>query len=521
MAMTEPVGHVTTVSGWQMTANLEPEKDKTPSFRIGAMVKVPVDGTQAIGSISSIQTELSPPRRVIVADLVGELVTENGAVRFVRGVSSHPTPGAPVHRASETDLKAIYDVPSVPSIRVGSLYNDAGTPAYVLIDELLSKHFAVLGTAGTGKSSAVVLILSAILSGHPNAHVVLLDPHNEYSHAFGDLADVISVDNLQLPLWLLDLEEADRALVRGGTAFEQDSQVMILKDAIAWARRHFDDRFSSPFITVDTPTPYRVFELLRFINDEMGRLGKPDTTAPYLRLRTRIESLREDRRFSFMFPAGDRDTLPQIVQRLLRIPVNGKPLTIVDLSGVPSEIVDVVVSMICRVIFDFSLWSDRSKRPPFLLVCEEAHRYVPSNERVGFDATRKEITRIAKEGRKYGISLALVTQRPAEISLEALSQCGTVFAMRLGADADQNFIARAVPDAARGMLTALPSLPQRETIVSGDGVRLAMRIRFDELPPERLPRSESARFSQAWQHDGADETFVEDGIRRWRSQRRS
>jgi uncharacterized protein len=521
MGSNDPLGHVTTVSGWQMTANLELEKDATSSFRIGAMVKVPVNGTQAIGAISSIQSELSPPRRVIVADLLGELITEGDAVRFIRGVSNYPIPGSPVHRASDRDLKAIYDRPPVPSIRVGSLYNDPGTPAYVLIDELLTKHFAVLGTAGTGKSSGVVLILSAILAGHPNAHVVLLDPHNEYSTALGDLADVITVDNLQLPLWLLDLEEAERALVRGGTSFEQDSQVMILKDAIAWARRHFDEKFPSSSVTVDTPTPYRTFELLRFINEEMGRLGKPDTSAPYLRLRTRVESLREDRRFNFMFPAGDRDTLSQIVQRLLRIPVKGKPLTIVDLSGVPSEIVDVVVSMICRIIFDFSLWSDRTKRPPLLLVCEEAHRYVPSNQRVGFDSTRKEITRIAKEGRKYGISLALVTQRPAEISLEALSQCGTVFAMRLGADADQNFIARAVPDAARGMLTALPSLPQREAIVSGDGVRLAMRIRFDDLPPEHQPRSESARFSEAWQKDEVDEAFVEDGIRRWRSQRRS
>lgn len=517
----ESLGQVISVSGSQVTASLETEKTSARSLRIGAVVKTPVNGTQAIGAISAVLTESSPPRRVLVADLVGELYTEGDTLRFTRGVSNYPVPGAPLHSASDEDLKAIYDRPHVPSIRIGSLYNNPETPAYVLIDDLLTKHFAVLGTAGTGKSSAVVLILSAILAGNPNAHIVLLDPHNEYSPAFGSLADVITVDNLQLPLWLLDFEEAVRALVRGGTAFEQDSQAMILKDAIAWARRHFDDKLTSPSITVDTPTPFRVFELLRFINDEMGRLGKPDTSAPYLRLRTRIESLREDRRFAFMFPAGDRDTLSQIMERLLRIPVAGKPLTIVDLSGVPSEIVDVVVSLLCRIIFNFSLWSDRARKPPLLLVCEEAHRYVPSNERVGFDATTKEITRIAKEGRKYGISLALITQRPSEISLEALSQCGTVFALRLGSEVDQNFIAKTVPDAARGMLTALPSLPQREAIVSGEGVRLAMRIRFDELPPERQPRSESARFSESWQRDDADRAFVEDSIRRWRSQRRS
>jgi uncharacterized protein len=523
ITMAEQLGRVTSVSGSQITAALETDS-MVDWLGIGTVVKVSGAKADTICAIVSVQAEtLEPQRLVLVADLIGQIAKDGADNRFTRGVSHYPIPGAPLHVADERDLKAIYGRPSEPSIRVGTLYNDATTPAYVLIDDLLAKHFAVLGTTGSGKSSAVTLILSAILAARPNAHVILLDPHNEYTLAFGDLAEVVTVDNLRLPLWLLDFEEAVRALVRGGTTFEQQSQTMILKEAITWARRHYDGNpvISPGSISVDTPVPFRVFELLRFINDEMGRLGRPDTATPYMRLRARIESLREDRRFAFMFSGTEDDSLAQTVGRLLRIPVSGKPLTIVDLSGVPSEITDVVVSLLCRIIFDFSAWSDRERMPPLLLVCEEAHRYVPSDERVGFDATTRAVTRIAKEGRKYGISLALVTQRPSELSANALSQCGTIFAMRLGSDADQQLIEKTLPDAARGMLTALSSLPQREAMVSGESVRLPMRIRFDDLPSDRHLRSEGLSFSDGWRSDPTSTEFLEDGIRGWRLQRRS
>ena len=199
----------------------------------------------------------------------------------------------------------------------------------------------------------------------------------------------------------------------------------------------------------------------------------------------------------------------------------GKPLTIIDLSGIPSEVADVVVSLTCRLIFDFALWSDRERMPPILLVCEEAHRYVPASASVGFSAATRAVGRIAREGRKYGISLALVTQLPSELSSPALAQCGTIFALRLGHYLDQRFVGTALPDAARGMLTALPSLRTQEAVVFGEGVPLPMRIRFADLPPERRPRSESAHYSRAWQVDKVDAAFLDDGVRRWRTQSRS
>ena len=522
--MGETLGRVITVSGSQITATLDADYSFERSIRVGATVKVRSADCEVVGVIGTVQAEDGDRARATI-DLLGEIVSSpSGRSHFTRGVSQHPISGAPVLPMTEADLAAVYAGSSVADIRIGALYNDPARPAVVAMDTLLAKHFAVLGTTGSGKSCAVIVILSAILADHPNAHIVVIDPHNEYSAAFGELAEIVNVDNLELPFWLFDFEEAVGILVRGGTEREQEAQAIILKDAVTRARRHFaGDELSSASITVDTPLPFRVSDLVRFIDEAMGKLDNPDTAVPYLRLKTRLDSLRSDRRFAFMFSDRllTRDTMAEVVGRLLRIPVRGKPITVIDLSGVPSEIADVVVSLSCRVTFDFCQWSERERMPPVLLVCEEAHRYVPADERIGFAATTRAITRIAKEGRKYGVSLALISQRPSELSGPALSQCGTIFALRLGDNLDQHFVATALPDAAQAMLAVLPSMRTQEAIVSGDAVSLPIRIRFDDLPPERRPRSESAEFSKAWQTDSADARFLEDGLRRWRQQTRS
>jgi DNA helicase HerA-like ATPase len=489
------------------------------------MVKVCGGDRELVAAISAVRCEQgSHLERVLVADLLGEIIPANGEPsRFSRGVIRHPVSGAAVVAATDADLTTIFAPASRSNLRIGTLHHDAGQPAFVLVNDLLRKHFAVVGSTGSGKSCAVSLLLSAILADYPGAHIVLIDPHNEYGRAFGRAAEVVNVDNLQLPFWLFDFEEAVGILVRGGTVQEQQAQALILKDVITRARRQYaGENHAATTLSVDTPTPFRVTDLLRFINEGMGRLDKPDTSLPYLRLRTRLESLRDDRRFSFMFSDWllGQDALSQIVGRLLRVPVNGKPLTIMDLSSVPSEIADVVVSLSCRLLFDFAVWADRNRMPPVLLVCEEAHRYVPADERLGFGATARAITRIAREGRKYGISLALVSQRPSELSAQALSQCGTVFALRLANELDQRFLETVMPDSARANVAALSSLATQEAIVCGEGVPLPMRIRFDDLPRGRRPRSEGADFAKAWQTDSADVAFRDEGVRRWRQQSR-
>ncbi|MFY9718662.1 MAG: DUF87 domain-containing protein [Candidatus Cybelea sp.] len=517
------IGRVLTVAGSQMTVGLDRAEGNGGPVRVGSVVKSPNGKRDVIAGISEVQAYgAGAAGELLTVDLLGELaLNDSGELQFSRGVSIHPAAGEPVFAAEDKDLRAIYGQPGRPSVSVGTLYYDPGQPAYLLTDELLGKHFAVLGTTGAGKSCGVTVILSAILEKHPHAHVILLDPHNEYGSAFGDLAEKIDVDNLRLPLWVFSFEEASQVLIRTGSEEEQESQAFILKDAITWARRNYSgSEFAKAMISVDTPTPYRLHELLRFINDQMGRLGKADTAKPYLRLREHIESLRDDRRYDFLFSSED-DILVDIVSRLMRVPVKGKPITIVDLSGVPSQVADVIVSTLSRIIFDFAVWCEPDRRPPVLLACEEAHRYVPADERRGFASTVRVITQIAKEGRKYGISLALITQRPTELSLAALSQCGTIFALRLGSEVDQEFIGRTLPDVAREMLPTLSSLPTQQAIVSGEAVRVPVRIRFNDLPEDRRPHSASAAFAQKWQTDDVDRRLIERGIRRWRSQIRN
>lgn len=520
---TKEVGRVVSVAGSQMIVDVDVKNIDWHSIRVGSVVKVRNGERHVLANI----TEVVPGQngrggQMFVADLLGELVlSDRGESVFSRGVSIHPVPGEAATVALESDLRAIYGEPDQSNVAIGTLYQDPSRPAYVMTDKLLGKHFAVLGSTGSGKSCSVTVILSAILAKHPKAHVVLLDPHNEYSQAFGDVADVINVDNLRLPLWLLDFAEAQRLLIRSGSPSEQQSQALILKDAMTAARMTYnaDDPLLKS-VTVDTPVPYRAYELLRSINEQMGRLSKPDTAMPYLRLRERVTSLVNDPRFRFFFTNED-DILEDVLARLLRVPVNDKPLTIVDLSGVPSEVTDVIVSTLTRVIFNFAVWSERENMPPILLVCEEAQRYVPADERFGFSETVRIMTQIAKEGRKYGISLALITQRPTELSLPVLSQCGTVFALRLGNEADQKFISKTLPNAAREMLASLPSLPLQQAIVSGEGVIVPMRIRLADLPADRRPRSAGAEFSRSWQTDTATKEFISRGVWRWRAQIRS
>ena len=355
------IGRVVAVAGSQMTATLEVDALTEDPVRIGAMVKVRSAHLDVIGTIGTINAEGggSAPRSLIVVDLLGEIVPmAEGRPQFNRGVTHYPVAGTPVRAAMDADLTAVYTRPSVTNVSIGTLYHDPRRSAFVVVDELLAKNFAVLGATGSGKSCAVTLLLLAILTEHKHAHIVLLDPHNEYGKALGDLAEIVNVDNLQLPFWLLDFEEAVGVLVRGGTAQEQEAQAIILKDAITAARRRFAvEDLTAASVTVDTPVPYKASDLLRLIDEAMGKLDNPDSSAPYLRLRTRLDSLRYDRRFGFMFSDWlvTRDTLAQILGRLLRIPVGDKPLTIIDLSGIPTEIADVVVAMLCRLIFDFRL----------------------------------------------------------------------------------------------------------------------------------------------------------------------
>ncbi len=462
---------------------------------------------------------------MILAELVllGEVkkpVNGAGLALFERGVSFFPAVGDRVFLASTEDLSIVYARPNSPSIRIGTIVQNTSIPAYIAPDNLLSKHFAILGTTGTGKSCATALILHRILEAHANAHVLLIDPHNEYAKAFEDLAETIDSSSLQLPFWMFSFEEfAATILGRDSHCDAAAMEASLLGDLVMRAKKAFPGNSErARQITRETPVPYRISDLMEMLEDEMGRLDKPDHIAPYMRIKSRINTLRSDSRYEFIFGGiSIYDNLNKVLSRLFRIPVAGKPITILDLSSVPSEILNIIVSVISRIAFDFALFAEA--QIPILLICEEAHRYIPDDPRRGFEPTKRIISRIAKEGRKYGLSLCIVSQRPSELSITALSQCNTVFALRLSSQEDQSFVHSALPGWGDGLLDLLPSLRNGEAVVLGEAISVPARVQFDTLAPEHLPRNASVSFSTKWESDCKDGSLLNAVIDKWRNER--
>lgn len=531
------IGRIASVTGSKAILLLDATHESDPKNQadrpeMGTLLAIDCGQTTVLATVSALNVPVpahgsEQEIRIAELGLVGELTKgpDGRPAKFHRGTSTYPTLGDRVRFATQFELKLTYAGVGDDCVRVGSIRQDASIPAMIRVDELLGKHFAVLGTTGTGKSCSTALILRAILDRNPNAHIVLLDPHNEYATAFGNRAEVISPRTLQLPLWLLNFEEAVEVLVGDG---DHKGEIEILQDLIPLAKARYSagrtqdaqklrkSGFDFNKFTVDTPVPYRISDLTALIDERMGKLENRKDLAPYRQLKTRIETFSQDGRYAFMFGSVTvYDGMAQILSRVFRVPVNGKPITILELTGLPPEVVNVVVSVLCRLAFDFALWGEG--KVPVTVVCEEAHRYVPLNPQMGFEPCKRALAKIAKEGRKYGCSLCIVTQRPAEIDPTILSQCNTVFALRMSNDRDQEIVNSAVMDTGSGLIEFLPALGAREAIAFGDGVSIPVRIRFDELPAHALPRSTTARFSEKWQESAVEEGFLDSVVERWRA----
>ncbi len=522
------IGHVVSVSGAQVVAMLESQSDPdaAASPQIGALVKMFTPQGIVFGLVSGLAAPIPAKTadeevKIVEMELLGELRrnAERNCDVFERGVSSFPALGDGIFETTKDELQQVYAPPTASPVRVGMLHQDRSLPAHVLMDDLLGKHFAVLGSTGCGKSCAVTLLLKRMLEHHPNGHILLLDVHNEYAAAFVDKAEVLDPKSLELPYWLFNFEEM-REVVIGSDSEDREAKSAILESLILAAKQGFaKNQDKARTFTVDTPVPYRTGDMMRLLEDALGKLDRTHQSSAFHWIKARLEMLQGDRRYGFMFPGlAVQDNMAKILSRIFRIPVAGKPISIIDLSSVPSEIVNVVVSLLCRMTFDFALWSNRAI--PILLVCEEAHRYVPASSNSGFEPTKRALTRIAMEGRKYGISLGIVSQRPADISPRILSQCSTIFAMRLANQKDQEFVLAALPELARSIVGALPSLRNREAIAVGEGLPVPMRLCFDALDKKDRPHGAPANFSTAWNFDLVDPSAMNELIERWRQLRR-
>jgi DNA helicase HerA-like ATPase len=497
------LGYVVTCDGARATlaATAMPNLPETAGlWTVGRLISINLGGIRTVGLVYEIHkfdrhwTAEEENAIEVKVELVGEVRDgEAGSLpTFDRGITQYPHIGAIAHRIRARDLQAVYDLGGRNSVRIGHLAQESSIEANVAIDDTLSRHFAFVGTTGVGKSTAVTHLLRRAIEAKPELTVLILDPHNEFASAFGQKARRIDMATLDLPFWIFRLEEFAEVLFRGREVISEE--VDVLRDLIPIAKQSFRGgggalvrrQSSAEGITADTPVPYRMADLLKLIDERMGLLdSKPDRPI-YRMLRIRIESALSDPRYAFMFGSKlIEDTIHETISQIFRIPHHGKPITCFEMAGLPSEVVNAVCSVLARLSFDLTLSSDGNLK--LLLVCEEAHRYLPSDPRLGFAPTRYALSRIAKEGRKYGCYLGIITQRPGELDPTILSQCSTVFSMRLANEQDQAIVRSAIADSSASSLSFLSSMGQREAIAFGEGVATTMRLKFENLPKHLIP----------------------------------
>ncbi len=389
----------------------EVSKDPDPSValsgQVGGQVKLEAGNRWLLANVRNLRLR-DGEAGMISADIdflgEGEEDPKNGRlVNFRRGITGYPPPGAKVFPVSGQDMRQMFAADERAHIEIGTVYPTKDVRGALYVDAFLGKHFALLGSTGTGKSTSAALIMHRICDLSPEGHIVMIDPHGEYSAAFKSVGELFNVENLAMPYWLMNFEEHCEVFITSSGAERQRDQDILAK-CLLLARSKNRAAEGMTKLTVDSPIPYALSDLAGAINAEMGLLNKATDTAPFMRLKTKIDELKADPRYHFMFSGMlIADSMTNFIGKIFRLPAKGKPISIVDVSGVPSDIVSVVVAVLSRLVFDYAIWSRNEVPRPVLLVCEEAHRYIPSDKTGGGQAVRKILERIAKEGRKYGV----------------------------------------------------------------------------------------------------------------------
>ena len=499
----------------------DPDPSIAMTGQVGSQIKIRVGNSWLLASVRDQRQDRRAAGSIVAnIDFLGEGKEEKltGKLHgFRRGVTRYPVPGAMIYPATTQDLRQVYASDGRSSIQIGTVYPTKDIRAGLYVDALLGKHFALLGSTGTGKSTSAALILHRICQAAPEGHIVMIDPHGEYSAAFRDTGQILDVSNLQMPYWIMNFEEhCEVFLTSEGSARQVDADILAKCLLAARQKSRLASQLSK--ITVDSPVPYLLSDLGAALQDAMGKLDKATNSAPYMRIKNKLDEIKADPRYQFMFSGMlVADTMKDFISRLFRLPGGGKPISIIDVSGVPSDVTATVVAVLSRLVFDFAIWGREEKTRPILLVCEEAHRYVPSEKNAEASSVGKILSRIAKEGRKYGVSLGLVTQRPSDLAEGVLSQCGTIISMRLNNERDQAFVKAAMPEGARGFLDSIPALRNRECIICGEGVAIPIRVAFDTLEEVKRPASDDPSFIELWNQAGGEEDQVERIVARWRN----
>ncbi len=530
--------------------------------QIGSFVKFPIGSLLLYGVVSSVSSTPSKDEnddrqnngsRYLSVQLIGE---KQGDDEFQKGVGFYPTINDEVHLVTENDLLEIYGSKDETGlIKVGTHSSSERLPVFLDLDKLILRHSAILGSTGSGKSNTTAHILKSIVKNNQGARVVLIDIHGEYKDAFPDESKVFKINDpsnpLYLPFWLMNFDELAMFLVNRpvGQDWPQDKRL----------RQEITDRkkinsialnagkVNEEFVTADSPIPFDLkqmwYDLCRENVATYTTSQKPQQTStteatclsegsaedlnpplfePYSMgsnppfksqlsemeiYEKKILSKLKDSRFNFMFNVGDYADFENFdLDHLLRSWIeHDKPLTILDLSGVPFELIDLTVGIISRFIFDGMYWGRNEhytgKQRPLLMVYEEAHSYLPHNgEGKGiYGYARKAVERIYKEGRKFGLGSMVITQRPSEISQTILAQVGTFIALRLTNTSDKSTVSSSAPNNMTSLIDLLPSLRVGEAIIVGESIKVPSRVRIPKVEPR--PSSNDPEVSLHWQRE--------------------
>ncbi len=550
--------------------------------QIGSFIKIPIGYIDLYGVISQVGASAVPEKLVqiqpngnrwITVQLIGE-ATRTG--NFQRGISQYPVIGDEAHVVTEKDLHVLYGLPDEPQfIQIGNIASAEAIPALLDINKFITRHSAIVGSTGSGKSNTVTSILRSITSGKfPKGKIILIDPHSEYKSALSTYAKVFSLDSttnpFKIPFWGLSYNELALILFDKKQAADSQHDLLIqdkiFKDKIDISSKLKLGKIPHEEITINSPIPFNLKKILYDLYTEeyatvntkadlttisykrntggvelkgdYKKLVLPEfnppgagSAAPFKFKETRILSSYlsklygklKDTRLKFLFDNDEYDGITKDLNDILNLWINhDKPITVLDLGGVPFEIMDLVIGLICRIIFESMFWGRNiegfGRQRPILMVFEEAHSYLPaggSNQFVTGYACNS-VRRICKEGRKYGIGACIISQRPSELDQSILSQCGTFISLRLSTTDDQSIIKSSIPDSSFSLSELLPSLRTGEAIIVGESVKIPSRVIIPLMKPR--PDSSDPIPSKEWNNVSVTNPDFKKAINSWRKQ---
>lgn len=468
--------------------------------------------------------------------LVGTVgLTTDNKTRFSRSLVQVPEIDAPCYILRDAQLQAFMSLLSAEgktghSLEIGRYTIDENAKAYLDGNKLFQRHASLLESTGSGKSWTVASILERAAK-LPSSNLIVFDLHGEYRDlSFARHLRIPGPEELGktdeallfLPYWLLNAEEL-QAMFIDRSEFNAHNQVMAFQDIVVGEKKKTlktlkkDDVLSA--FTLDSPIPFdikNVLAELKRLNEEMVQGSRGEKQGPFYgqfsRLLVRLYSKISDKRYGFLFQAPDSehqyDAMATMVKRLMDYSTENAQIKVIDFSEVPADILPVIVGLVARIIYQVQFWTDRIKRRPMALVCDEAHLYLPKKDGKNPVEQRavENFEKIAKEGRKYGVALLIISQRPSDVSSTILSQCNNVIALRLTNGDDQATVKRLMPESLEGLMDTLPILDIGEALVVGDAVLLPSRIRIH--PPSEKPLSATIDFWDEWNKTPEPPDFV-------------